>query len=730
MGSITIERKKGKPVSPLMAGTKDKKSMSKKPTGSFAYISVEQHEDGIIYIGPKLASLSHGAQYFERLDEFLEQAALQLDKTEVKGLIYRSPIVAEDFDPEYFLQASHGPASMADRMQVLSTKFLHLRAKHKPIVSILEAVSTDLRLASLLWSDHRIGTANVKIGFPTSSSGLFPGFGATSLLLQLMDPAKAIPFLYHGTILSAAEAQEWELIHQQAADVEQALDMAKRWIRKTDRADRQHRDQEQQRLAVDAVLSSLRGKSNGLVPADNLFFELVATHRQDALEENLRQENNAWASLWDAPQTLNMLRTLYCNVNHARRSAAEKVASPTSKLGILGAGIMGSGIAYEAARAGIDVVLKDVDEAAAERGKSYAKKLTDRLVDQGKINEKHQTNLLSRIYPTADVQHFAEADMIIEAVFEDVKLKAAVTKESLPFLKHGGIFASNTTALPIHTLASVSPNPDRFVGMHFFSPVDRMPLVEIIRADVTASATVDKAMKLAHQLGKVPIVVSDGPAFFTSRIFFNYLLEAVTMLLEGIPAPLIEQEAQKAGFAIGPLAVLDEISLKLMLQVYDSLPQLHSGQERCYRYLQSLVVDGRNGRKTGAGFYNYDETTGKRAIWNDPSIAQKAVYDQSGTIQKRLLHVMALDSFRCLEEGILMDVTDADIGSVLGIGFPRHTGGVFSYIDGVGIRTFVNDCRAFALYGDEWHIPERLRQLAESDFRFYDGLESNWKGQR
>lgn len=234
------------------------------------------------------------------------------------------------------------------------------------------------------------------------------------------------------------------------------------------------------------------------------------------------------------------------------------------KLGVLGAGMMGSGIAYEAARIGVDVVLKDVSLASAQKGKQYAEKVSAKLIDKGRMDEKQRQNLLSYIYPTDTPGDLKDCDLIIEAVFEDQKLKTELIREYLPYLNDGGFFASNTTSLPISSLATVSPTPEDFIGMHFFSPVDRMPLVEIIRGERTNDDTLSRALAFVHRLGKVPIVVHDGPAFFTSRIFFNYLLEGITMLLEGIPLSVVENSARNAGFAVGPLAVLDEISLSLM----------------------------------------------------------------------------------------------------------------------------------------------------------------------
>jgi len=280
--------------------------------------------------------------------------------------------------------------------------------------------------------------------------------------------------------------------------------------------------------------------------------------------------------------------------------------------------------------------------------------------------------------------------------------------------------------LPITELAKASTEPKSFIGMHFFSPVDRMPLVEIICGKQTAQKTLEKALATALRLNKIPIVVQDGPGFFTSRIFFNYLLEGITMVLEGISPTLIEEEAIAAGFAVGPLAVLDEISLELMLHVYDQLPQLHASQKRAYNYLKGMVDQGRKGKKSGAGFYDYGTETKKKKIWKNPIIASVKENITATIIRKRLLHVMALDSYRCLAEGVLHQPIDGDIGSILGVGYASHTGGVFGHIDLTTLPLFVSECQLFQPYGEQWDIPASLRELADKDFRFYNGFDSNW----
>lgn len=397
---------------------------------------------------------------------------------------------------------------------------------------------------------------------------------------------------------------------------------------------------------------------------------------------------------------------------------------PFNKVSVLGAGIMGSGIAYEIAKAGINVCLKDTDITLAEQGKIYTEKCCNKLIGLGKMTESKKAEMLSLIHPTNNTEDIAGSDLIIEAVFEDKKLKKKVIAENSSFLTVNGFFASNTTSLPITELASFTNNATDFIGMHFFSPVERMKLVEIIRGKQTSDKTLNKALQFALTLQKVPIVVHDVPAFFTSRIFFNYLLEAVTMLLEGIPAPMIEDAAVKAGFAIGPLAVLDEISITLMLHVYDQLPELSFSQKRCYGYLSKLVATGRTGRKAGKGFYNYDTSTKTKQIWLDKSIPVHQL--DMKIIQKRLLHVMALDSYRCLDEGVLERPVDGDIGSVMGVGFAAQTGGVFAHIDEVGIQRFVNECHLFSDCGEQWEVPSSLQKLAEEGYQFYNGHRSNW----
>lgn len=693
----------------------------------YKHVRIEQDQHGIVQIIRHQAEQPTAENYFEQLEEFVSAAGDMLIRADCIGLIYQSPIEDPEADYASFYEAIKAKTYTAAQADTIITNFLDLKKIGKPIVAVLQENTCGLQFASLLWADYRIATKDITVGFTELKQGLFPGFGATALCIRLLGLEKALSFLFAATPISAKNAQHLGAIDQVTSTLNDALRAAVRWIMQGDTIRRENERLEHHQ--VETLLTAARKKDNGLIPARAAFLNLLATSCDKELNDAIRRENKAWFDLWHKAETRSMVRTFYYAVQQARMQSTppKQDALQLKKIGILGAGIMGSGIAYEAARAGISVVLKDINQAAAEHGKTYAEKLTDRLVQNNAIDNVEQEQLLNHILPTERLSDLQDADLIIEAVFEDKHLKSTVTQESLPFLRHEGIFASNTTSLPITSLATVSLNPQNFIGMHFFSPVDRMPLVEIIRGKETSDETLVKALYVAHRLQKVPIVVFDGPAFFTSRIFFNYLLEAISLLLEGIPAPFIEQEARKAGFAIGPLAVLDEISLKLMLQVYDQFPLLHASQQRCYSYLSTLIEKGRNGRKTGKGFYNYDSETGKRVIWEDETITKVAELPSSETVQKRLLHVMALDSYRCLEEGILTKPEDGDMGSILGVGYAAQTGGVFGHIDQVGLQTFVQECASFSAYGEQWQIPDHLQQLASVGFTFYTDFNSNWR---
>ncbi|MGJ1233343.1 MULTISPECIES: 3-hydroxyacyl-CoA dehydrogenase NAD-binding domain-containing protein [Sphingobacterium] len=688
---------------------------------------VEQDNHHIITIQPLSAAAPEQLDMIGYLTQFVDLVTFILEREDTVGVVYTCPIQDEKIEyAQLFRQFSSSRSSPSDLFE-LTSKVLRWETFKKPIVSLFTNNCTAIALATMLWSNYRIASEKLQFGFPESRYGLFTAFGATIYLPALIGTENALSLLTQNKPVSGEEAHQLGLINELAQKPDDCLSLAKNWILHPPSIDANQHTKQMDELGPEAILA-IQKKARGLYPGTNAVIELLQKKQLSTPFEAAEQEANLYLHVLKRPEPLSMVRTLHYGVQLAKspKSISHFEDYSLKKIGILGAGMMGSGIAYEAARAGIEVALKDVTISQAQRGKAYAKQVCEKSLALEAMTASQGEQLLARIKPTEQVSDLNGSDCIIEAVFEDFHLKANVTQESLPYLSENGFFATNTTSLPITELAKASTEPKSFIGMHFFSPVDRMPLVEIICGKLTAQKTLEKALATALRLNKIPIVVQDAPGFFTSRIFFNYLLEGITMVLEGISPTLIEEEAIAAGFAVGPLAVLDEISLELMLHVYDQLPQLHASQKRAYNYLKGMVDQGRKGKKSGAGFYDYDTETKKKKIWKNPIIASVKENITATIIRKRLLHVMALDSYRCLAEGVLHQPIDGDIGSILGVGYASHTGGVFGHIDLTTLPLFVSECQLFQPYGEQWDIPASLRELADKDFRFYNGFDSNW----
>ncbi|WP_104382364.1 3-hydroxyacyl-CoA dehydrogenase NAD-binding domain-containing protein [Sphingobacterium sp. HMA12] len=697
-----------------------------------SYFDIQQDNQHIVTIKPLADAVADEQCILDRLQQFVALVTAVLREKEVRGLIYTCPLNSKQTDYlPLFNQVSSG---QFDPEILLKTTLqaLQWKSQDKPIVSIFDNECTGICLATMLWSDYRIAGSEIKMGFPESKFGLFTAFGATICLPQLVGSVQALNLLTQARLIPGQTALELGLLNEVAADFDLCLLQAKNWILANSKQSVSAAYSALSSAEFEAACSTILKKTRGLLPGSNAVVELLKTNPSLSLTESVTAEATRYHQVLSAPETLHMVRTLHEGILKAQHPDRIKSLGDykVKKIGILGAGMMGSGIAYEAAKAGIEVVLKDVTTAQAEQGKAYSTKLCDKLFAQGQMSSIQQQDLLANIQPSTQVADLVGADLIIEAVFEDLELKAVVTRQSLPYLAENGFFASNTTSLPITALAAATDRPERFIGMHFFSPVDRMPLVEIICGTQTDQITLQKAIAVTLRLGKIPIVVHDGPGFFTSRIFFHYLLEAITMLLEGIPAIQIEEESIQAGFAVGPLAVLDEISLELMLHVYDQFPALHNSQRRAYAHLNNMISNGRNGRKSGHGFYDYDPVSRTKTIWRNPALPTSEGSWSADIIRKRLLHVMALDSYRCLEEGILEETIDGDIGSILGVGYAAHTGGVFGHIDLTTLPTFVRECQSFLPFGEQWEIPQSLKELADRNFTFYTGFDSNWTGKQ
>ena len=451
----------------------------------------------------------------------------------------------------------------------------------------------------------------------------------------------------------------------------------------------------------------LKARTHGRYPAPEAALAAMAEGAQVDYDTATRIESRYLARLMTGQVARNMVNTFFFNLN-AIKSGQSRPKSPPRyqprKVGILGAGMMGAGIAYAQASRGIATVLKDVSLDQAERGKAYSRKLTQSRLDKGRLSPSEQQALLERITPAADVAALEGCDLIIEAVFERRELKAQVTREAEPLLAEGGFFASNTSTLPISGLAQASRRPEKFIGIHFFSPVDKMKLVEIIRGRQTDDETVARAYDYVLALGKLPIVVNDARGFYTSRTFGTYVMEGAAMLGEGIPATVIENAAVQAGLPVGPLAVLDETALSLSVYVIEQTRADYAAEGKPYTatagelLVERMVKElGRPGRAGGGGFYDYPPGK-KKHLW--PEL--KALFEQPGSawnvqdIQDRLLYRQSVETARCLAEGVLGSVHDANIGSIFGIGFPGWTGGAMQFIYGQGIEAFEKRCAALA----------------------------------
>jgi len=390
---------------------------------------------------------------------------------------------------------------------------------------------------------------------------------------------------------------------------------------------------------------------------------------------------------------------------------------------MIGAGMMGGGIALNAAQRGIQVVLIDREQAAAERGKAYAVKALSRQMERGRITQDKMDAILARITPSTDYEHLRDADMVVEAVFEDRAIKAEVTRKLDAVLSDSCVLASNTSGLPITLLAQASMRPERFIGLHFFSPADKMPLVEVIRGQKTSDATLAQSLDFIAQLKKTPIVVNDRRGFFTSRFIGAFVDDAIGMVAEGIAPALIDNCARHAGMPVGPLAITDELSIELSVHAGQAqakeFPQEYT-PGRSVPVLKKLYDLGRMGKKIGKGFYDYDE--GGKHLW--PGLAEiyplRAKQPDPRDLRQRILYVQAVEAARAMQEGVLLNPADGDIGAILGVGYPAYTGGPFCFIDSVGLPQFVAESDRLAeLFGEHLRAPQLLRDMASQGQTFY-----------
>lgn len=680
---------------------------------------------------------------FDFVREYIEVANKAVADSNVKGVILtsgRSIFMAGADLRELSQNIDNAEQFLGDIMK-LHRAFRELEKAGKPFVAAINGTALGGGMELCLNCHHRIAlnTLKIKLGFPEAKVGLLPGGGGTCKVPYLLGIQNGLMYLLQGKEVRPPDALKVGLINDVAETQEELMAKAKQWILDNPTAV-QPWDNKRHKIPgggfwspmgvqiMGAASGNISKMTHGNYPAQRYILSIVHDGLQIPIDRALEIEARYFTKVCQSPEAKNMIRTGFMGMQAAKKGKARPKAEPkyeVKKLGILGAGMMGAGIAYVSAKAGMEVVLKDVTEEGAEKGKSYSTKLLDKAISRNRSTPEKKAALLSRIHPTADPASMEGCDLVIEAVFEDPSLKDKVTKQTEAVLAKDKIYASNTSTIPITLLAKSSERPENFIGIHFFSPVDKMPLVEIIVGEETSDKAIAAAVDYTVAIGKIPIVVNDKRGFFTSRCFGTSVAEAMYLLEEGVPAAMIENIAKKKGMPVGPLAVHDEVTLTLSIHVYESDPTVEKtpAQVRFYNLVKDLVDnDGRKGKKYGAGFYDYPQG-GKKKLWKglkDKYNSDVNTMDET-TIAKRLLHRQALESFRCLDEGVLRSVVDGDIGSVLGWGFPIYTGGAISYIDYVGIQNFVADCDDFkARFGERWAVPDALRALADAGKSVHD----------
>ncbi len=663
----------------------------------------------------------------------------------VKGIVVTS--AKDTFILGGDLKALYALKDVAEVMtlgRAIHKLFRRMETGGKPVVAAINGMVLGGGMELALACHHRVAVNSpaVQLGFPEVTLGLFPGAGGTQRLPRLIGLQPAMQPLLLGRNMDVAEAKALKIVGTVVDTQDALIPAAKQWILSGGKAVQPwdvkgFKSPGADLASVDVTFmyagaaGMVRQQGFGNYPAPNAILSCLYEGLGMNIDEALELELRYFAKVALSTQAKHMIRTLWFSMNKAKGGIAKPKGferNPVKKLGILGAGMMGAGIAYASAKVGIPTILKDTSLASAEKGKDYTRKLLLAQVEKGRSTAEKAEQVLSKITPTGDAADLQGCDLVVEAVFEDRKLKAIVTQEAEAHLPEGAVFASNTSTLPITGLAAASKAPENFIGLHFFSPVDRMQLVEVIVGKETSDYALAKSIDYVLQIKKVPIVVNDSRGFFTSRIFKTYVTEGFELLAEGVKPALIENAAKAAGMPVGPLAVADEVSIELLYKIFkqteaDGIAQAGAAKDVIFTMIEKL---DRKGKKEGKGFYEYPEGD-KKSLWKGlqeyfPIAEQQPDVE---VVKKRLMHLQALESLRCLEEGVLRSPEDADIGSILGWGFPPYTGGVLSYIDFVGVTEFTTECTAFATTAGPRFAPtEKLKAKAALGQPIYYTLET------
>ncbi|MGQ4485157.1 3-hydroxyacyl-CoA dehydrogenase NAD-binding domain-containing protein [Streptomyces sp. SAS_281] len=726
----------------------------------------EQDETGVVTLvldDPNQSANTMNQAFKDSIAAIADRA--EAEKDSIRGIIYTS--AKKTFfaggDLKEMIRIGPSSAQLAfDTGTAIKNSLRRIETLGKPVVAAINGAALGGGYEIALAAHHRIAldAPGSRIGLPEVTLGLLPAGGGVTRTVRLMGIADALlKVLLQGTQYTPRRAQENGLVHEVAATPEEMLDKARAFIDAHPES-QQPWDVKGYKIPggtpshpkfaanLPAFPSNLKKQIAGApMPAPRNILAAAVEGSQVDFETALTIEARYFTELVTGQVSKNMIQAFFFDLQAVNSGASRPKGveeRQVRKVAVLGAGMMGAGIAYSCAKAGIDVVLKDVSAEAAAKGKAYSEKLLDKALSRGRTTEAKRDELLARITPTAEAADLAGCDAVIEAVFEDTALKHKVFQEIQDVVEPDALLCSNTSTLPITALAEGVSRPADFIGLHFFSPVDKMPLVEIIKGEKTGDEALARAFDLVRRIRKTPIVVNDSRGFFTSRVIGQFINEGVAMVGEGVEPASVEQAAAQAGYPAKVLSLMDELTLTLPRKIRNETRKAveeaggtwpgHPADEVIDRMVDEF---GRPGRSGGAGFYEYDESGRRTRLW--PGLREhfggsggrspgghstRPGTDISFTdMQERMLFSEALDSVRCLEENVLITVADANIGSIMGIGFPPWTGGVLQYINGYegGLPGFVARARELAeRYGDRFLPPALLVEKAEKGETFHD----------
>jgi 3-hydroxyacyl-CoA dehydrogenase / enoyl-CoA hydratase / 3-hydroxybutyryl-CoA epimerase len=716
-------------------------------------ITWEKGDDGIVVLtldDPNQSANTMNAAYIASMGATVQR--LEAEKDDIKGVVITSAkktFFAGGDLHDLLAVTKEQAAEFSAGIRKVKAQLRRLETLGIPVVAAINGAALGGGLEITLATHHRIivDDPKAKLGFPEVKLGLLPGAGGVVRTVRMFGIVDALmQLLLQGQEKRPAQALEMKLVDEVVATREDLLPAAKAWIASVEGHEiAQPWDVKgykipggtpsNPKLAMNlpAFPANLRKQLKGAnYPAPHHIMAVAVESSQVDFDTAIEIEGRYFTDLATGQVAKNMIQAFFFDLQKVNgdRGRPEGVERFTpSKVVVLGAGMMGAAIAYVCAKAGIEVVLKDVDQAAAERGKAYSAGLVEKAVSRGRSSQEDADALLARITATTDPAAAAGADLVIEAVFEDPGVKAQVFAEIEPHLADGALLGSNTSTLPITQLAEGVSRPADFIGLHFFSPVDKMPLLEIIKGEQTSDETLYRALDVAKIIKKTPIVVNDSRGFFTSRVIGTFINEGIAMLTEGVPATTIEQASSQAGYPAPVLQLSDELNLELMAKIRKAgrdAVQAAGGEwveHPAFGVIDKMLAEGRAGKLRGAGFYNYED--GKRAgLWPGLRELFPPVDDPSTLslkdLEERMLFAEALETVKCRDEGVIESVADANIGSIFGIGFPGWTGGVLQYINGYadptrpGVAGFVTRARELAAqYGDRFEPPASLVEKAE-----------------